>query len=130
MPEKQNGSDIPGFDRCNLFELDLERGCAHDGQGDIFFRRIAVRTDFAGPCNFIDYAEVPPGCTIGRHRHGSDEEEFYLILGGEGEMSKDGDIFHVRAGDLVRNRPGGTHGLWNVGSEVLRLFVFELRVPR
>src|SRR5687767_1791226 len=106
MAEEQNGPDMPRFDRCNLFELELERGQAHEGQGEIFCRRIAARTDLAGPCNFIDYAEVPVGCTIGRHRHEADEEEFYLILGGEGEMSKDGDIFRVRAGDLVRNRPG------------------------
>lgn len=130
MAEEQNDSKRTGFARCNLFELALEKGCAHGGQGDIFFRRIAVQTDLDGRCNFIDYAEVPQGCTIGQHRHGLDEEEFYLILSGEGEMAKDNDVFRVRAGDLVRNRPGGTHGLWNVGSEVIRLFVFELSVPK
>lgn len=128
MSEERNGSDMRYFDRCNLFELVLERGHAHDGQGNIFFRRIAVRTDLDGPCNFIDYAEVPSGCAIGHHRHGSDEEEFYLVLGGEGQMSKDGETFLVRSGDLIRNKPGGTHGLCNVGPNMLRLFVFELRV--
>jgi mannose-6-phosphate isomerase-like protein (cupin superfamily) len=116
------------FDRCNLFELALEQGPAHDGEGDISFRRIAVRKDLDGACNFIDYAEVPPASTIGLHRHASDEEEFYLVLGGEGEMSKDDEVFRVRAGDLIRNRPDGTHSLRNVGSDVLRLFVFELSV--
>lgn len=122
--------DTPRFDRCNLFELALERGPAHEGEGDISFRRIAVQNNLEGVCNFLDYAEVPPGCTIGLHRHRSDEEEFYLVLGGEGRMTKDGEVFQVRAGDLIRNRPGGTHGLENIGSEVVRLFVFELRVAR
>jgi mannose-6-phosphate isomerase-like protein (cupin superfamily) len=118
------------FDRCNLFELALERGPAHDGQGDISFRRIAVREELNGGCNFIDYAEIPPGSTIGLHRHRADEEEFYLVLAGEGEMSKDEAVFTVRPGDLIRNRPDGMHGLRNVGSDMLRLFVFELSVVR
>lgn len=130
MSQKENSFDRPRFDRCNLFELTLEQGCAHDGKGDISFRRIAVQTDLDGTCNFIDYAEVPAGCTIGRHSHRCDEEEFYLVLSGEGQMLQDGDTFQVRAGHLIRNRPGGTHSLWNIGSEVIRLFVFELRVPK
>lgn len=117
------------FDHCNLFEVALEHGRAHDGDGDIAFRRVAEREQLAGACNFIDYAEVPAGCTIGRHRHHVDEEEFYLVLAGEGEMWKDGESFPVKAGDLVRNRPGGSHGLRNVGSQPIRLFVFELSVP-
>lgn len=116
------------FDRCNLFELPLEQGRAHDGQGDISFRRFAVRANVAGACNFIDYAEVPEGCTIGRHRHRADEEEFYLVLAGEGEMWKDGESFFVKAGDFIRNPPNGSHGLRNVGTQTLRLFVFELSV--
>ncbi|MCP3468388.1 cupin domain-containing protein [Bradyrhizobium sp. CCGUVB23] len=116
------------FDRCNLFELPLERECAHCGEGDVFARRIAVPCNFAGTCNYIDYAEVPPGSSIGRHRHEPDEEEFYLVLDGHGEMWRDGDVFPVRAGDLIRNSPGGAHGLRNVGSKTIRLFVFELAV--
>jgi mannose-6-phosphate isomerase-like protein (cupin superfamily) len=130
MPEEQSGSDMSGFDRCNLSELVMERGPQHDGEGDIFFRRIAARQDLDGPCNFIDYAEVPPGCTIGRHHHELDEEEFYLVLGGEGQMSRGDEVFRVRAGDLIRNKPDMTHGLANVGSEVIRLFVIQLSVSR
>jgi mannose-6-phosphate isomerase-like protein (cupin superfamily) len=130
MPERQSGSDTPRFDRCNLSELVMDRGPQHGGQGEIFFRRIAARKDLDGPCNYIDYAEIPPGCTIGPHQHEPGEEEFFLILSGEGEMSRDDDVFRVRAGDLIRNRPGGSHGLSNVGSDVIRLFVIQLSVAR
>jgi len=108
----------------------MERGPQHDGKGEISFRRIATSEDLDGPCNYIDYAEIPPGCTIGRHHHGSDEEEFFLILSGEGEMSRDEDVFRIRAGDLIRNPPGGTHGLSNLGSEAIRLFVIQLSLAR
>jgi uncharacterized cupin superfamily protein len=126
--EAKQGVDAPGFERCNLFELVLESGPAHGGEGDILFRRIATRAGLAGGCNFIDYAELPPNHTIGRHQHAGDEEEYYLVLSGSGEMWKDGESFPVKAGDLVRNRPGGAHGLRNVGGDVLRLFVYELSV--
>lgn len=117
-----------GLDRCNLHELTLAEVAAHGGQGRIRFARIAGPADVAGGCNFIDYAEIPPGASIGRHRHGDDEEELYLVLAGEGEMWRDGESFAVRPGDLVRNPPGGEHELRNTGEIPVRLFVIELRV--
>ena len=117
-----------GFDRCNLHQLRLDEVCAHDGEGVIRFARVAEAGALTGACNFIDYAELPPGASIGRHRHRDDEEELYLVLEGRGWMWRDGEQFEVRSGDLVRNRTGGEHGLRNTGSGPLRLFVFELRV--
>lgn len=117
------------FDRCNLFELALRQGRAHSGDGVISFCRLAIQSQLAGCCNFLDYAEIPAGCSVGRHRHAQAEEEYYLVLSGEGEMWRDGEEFTVRAGELVRNPPGGAHGLRNTGKEPIRLFVFELPVP-
>jgi len=118
------------FVRCNLGELSLEVVRAHGGEGEIRFARIAEAAALAGGANFIDYAEVPPGASIGRHRHADDEEELYLVLEGRGAMWRDGEQFTVRTGDLVRNQPGGEHGLRNTGTGVLRLFVIELRATR
>lgn len=84
----------------------------------------------AGGCHFIDHAILPPGVSIGRHKHTENEEEFYLILSGRGRMWQDGEAFEVEAGELVRNRPGGTHGLENIGDVPLEIFVFEVGVPR
>jgi mannose-6-phosphate isomerase-like protein (cupin superfamily) len=118
------------FDRCNLHQLPLDEVRAHGGEGVIRFARIAEARALAGACNFIDYAELPPGASIGRHRHAADEEELYLVLEGKGWMWRDGEQFEVRSGDLVHNRAGGEHGLRNTGGAPLRLFVFELRVVR
>lgn len=118
------------FVRCNLSELALAKVRAHGGEGEIGFARIAEAAAFAGGCNFIDYAELPPGVSIGRHRHNDDEEELYLVLEGSGVLWRDGEELAVRGGDLIRNRPGGAHGLRNTGEGVLRLFVVELRASR
>ena len=117
------------FVRCNLEQLAMSERRAHDGVGTISFARVAEAAALAGSCNFIDYAVVPPGSSIGRHRHANDEEELYLVLAGTGELWLDGELLAVQAGDVVRNRPGGEHGLVNTGREMLRLFVIELRVP-
>jgi len=119
---------VDEFDRCNLYELSQEHTVAHNGVGEILFRRIATAASLAGACNFIDFTTMPPGTTIGLHRHSDDEEEFYLILAGRGKMHQDGDEFEVGPGDLIRNPPGGTHALANIGNEVLQMFVFEVRV--
>jgi mannose-6-phosphate isomerase-like protein (cupin superfamily) len=116
------------FDRCNLFQLTLCEAQAHGGAGSIRFRRVATRQTLAGACNFIDYACLPPGATVGEHTHAASEEEFYLILSGQGEMRLNGRIFPVGPGDLVRNPPGGTHALMNTGPEDLQIFVFEIQV--
>ncbi len=116
--------------RCNLGELALSEIRSHGGDGEIRFARIAEAAAFAGGCNFVDYAELPAQASIGRHRHADDEEELYLVLEGTGVLWRDGEQLAVRAGDLVRNRPGGQHGLRNTGTGVLRLFVIELRALR
>lgn len=116
------------FDRCNLDRLDLTRVQAHGGEGLIRFGRVVSRTGLAGACNFIDLAELPPQTSIGTHTHSTTEEELYLILAGTGEMTRNGDVFEVQAGDLIRNPPGGTHSLRNSGALPLKIFVFELEV--
>lgn len=120
----------PGFSRCNLDALPLEPVRAHGGEGRIGFHRIASAAQLAGACNFIDLAVLPPGASIGLHRHREDEEEFYLVLEGAGVMRREGEEFAVGPGDLVRNPPGGAHALRNTGQGPLRVFVFEVAVRR
>jgi mannose-6-phosphate isomerase-like protein (cupin superfamily) len=114
------------LDRCNLYQLDLAPTCAHGGDGLIRFARIADRAGLDGSCNFIDLAELAPGTSVGLHTHDVSEEEFYLVLTGTGEMTRNGETFTVQPGDLIRNPPGGTHSLRNTGSSPLRIFVFEV----
>ena len=108
-----------------LDKLHLERVCAHGGAGEIGFCRVFTRAQFVGPWNFVDYAVLPPGASIGRHRHGPNEE-MYLVLSGRGRMTRDHEEFAVQAGSVIVNRAGGEHSLTNVGSEPLKLFVVEI----
>ena len=111
----------------NLNELPLEEVTAHEGTGKIFFNRVFSEEAFTGPWNFVDYAVLPPGASIGIHTHG-ENEELYLVLEGQGIMHLDGETFQVRPGSVILNRPGGTHGLRNDGEAPLKIFVVEVRI--
>lgn len=119
---------VTAFDRANIHAAPHARVQAHGGEGLIEFCRLAETGALSGGVNFIDHAVLAPGVSIGRHRHGVDEEELYLVISGVGVMWRDGEEFEVRRGDLVRNRPGGAHGLRNAGPEALEIFVIELSV--
>ena len=108
-----------------LDALRLEQIRAHAGEGRIGFHRVLAKDAFASACNFVDYAVLPPGTSIGIHTHG-DDEEIYVVLEGHGVMHLDGAEFAVGPGSLVKNRVGGTHGLRNDGDTPLRLLVVEI----
>jgi mannose-6-phosphate isomerase-like protein (cupin superfamily) len=124
----------PGERVTALDAVALERVRAHGGRGRIQMRRLFRRGTFVAPVNFVDYAVLAPGTSIGLHRHRRDNEEIYLVLSGRGRMHLDGREFAVGPGSVVVNRPGGRHGLENTGRAALRLFVVEValaqRAPR
>jgi mannose-6-phosphate isomerase-like protein (cupin superfamily) len=108
------------FDRC-----DFQRVVAHGGTGLIETERV-LRGPTATACDFVDLTVVPPGSDIGVHTHGAHDEEFYVIISGTGEMHLDGRTFRVGPGDVIRNRPGGTHGLRNIGEHDVRIVVIQV----
>ena len=111
----------------HLDDLALEEVTAHEGEGRILFQRVFREDAFRGPWNFVDYAVLPPGTSIGLHGHGGNEE-LYLVLEGRGTMRLDGETFPVRAGSVILNRPGGVHGLSNDGPDPMKIFVVEVRI--
>ncbi|WJH32392.1 cupin domain-containing protein [Paenibacillus sp. CC-CFT747] len=109
----------------NFLEAELTPGVSHHGEGEVRSVRLYGGTDFATPLRFLYYTVIPPGTSIGYHRHKNDEE-MYIILEGRGLMTMDGETREVKAGDAVLNRPFGSHGLKNHTEEDLRLLVFEV----
>ncbi|MGW6394743.1 cupin domain-containing protein [Streptomyces sp. NPDC055103] len=108
----------------NLRHLLSPKPHDHGGAGTILAHRIFARGEGAG-ADFIDLAVLPPGTSIGRHRHGHDRET-YVVLSGGGVMYRDGEAFRVEAGDVIPNEPFGEHGLSNDTDTELALLVFEV----
>lgn len=64
---------------------------------------------------------LPPGASIGVHRH-EGEAEVYVILDGRGSYINDaGEKIPVKAGDLAFCQSGESHGLVNDGDVPLRM---------
>nr|BFD87705.1 hypothetical protein StreXyl84_71060 [Streptomyces sp. Xyl84] len=117
---------MPDENVVNLRELLTGKERDHDGVGTILAHRLFARRSGSPGAEFIDLAVLPPGTSIGRHRHGADRET-YVVLDGGGLMYRDGTEFRVGPGDVVVNEPYGEHGLRNdSGHEDLRLLVFEV----
>ena len=68
--------------------LEPLEGC-HDGVGVLRHREVIGGKDFQADIRFLNYTVLPPGTSIGLHRHGNDQE-LYIVLAGHGEMELDG----------------------------------------
>jgi mannose-6-phosphate isomerase-like protein (cupin superfamily) len=100
---------------------------AHHGVGTILANRALVATDGIA-CRFIDQVIVPAGTSIGLHTHDEKGQELYIIVDGSAQVYLNGSEFTARTGDVVVNRPAGTHGLTNRGPDPLTLVVIEVPV--
>lgn len=68
---------------------------------------------------------LPPGGSVGEHRHKNDEE-IYIILDGSGVMKVDGRDEPVKSGDICITRTGHRHSLLNTGATPMRFLVIGI----
>lgn len=109
----------------NFNEIDGTHKPSHDGVGDVKNVYVYRQEDFDTRLRFVIYSEIEPGCSIGYHQHG-DNEEVYVILEGEGTMTVNGESRPARPGDVFLNKPHWSHGLVNDSTNVLKILVFEV----
>lgn len=104
------------------------RNC-HDGTGELHcVERFADYKRKTPGIKFVHEDLLPPGASIGEHAHRGDEE-IYLILEGNGQMTLDGETVEVGPGDLCLTRSGHSHSLRNTGNTPLRLVVVCANTP-
>ncbi len=115
-------SNKPVYD---FSSVDYEYDYAHEGERKIYYSRVLRKQD-GQPYHFVDLVRVPPDADIGIHTHALDNQEMYIFITGHGSMHVDGEEFAVGPGSVVINRPGGTHGLINTGSEEMQIVVVEV----
>ena len=112
----------------NLYEKEGERTVAHDGAGEIIFRRV-LEKEFASGINFLDYTIMPPKTEIGYHQHVG-TEEVYVVISGSGIMKINGLEKRVGANDVIVASDGDWHGLLNDTEEETVILVFEGKVEK
>ena len=97
---------------------------SHGGKGTIEIQKMFRREDLSGAWDFALRVTMPPESSMGLHKHGG-EEEMYIILNGEGLMTIEGIEQRVSKGDMILNKPYGTHGLLNDSNQILELLIIQ-----
>ena len=108
----------------NYLEMPTKGEVIHNGEGICQHVTVFRNEDIDAPMRFINYTVLPPNASFGMHRHRNDNE-FYVVLSGEGVYYQDGEEQAVRQGDIMMNPPHGTHGIRNTGCCEMALLVFE-----
>ena len=111
----------------NYLKASLTPERIHEGEGVCPHATIFPGSEIDAPVQFINYTIIPPGCSFGLHAHGSDNE-FYVVLAGNGIYTQNGEEAVVEAGDIIMNAPYDVHGIRNTGNVDMPLLVFEVKI--
>ncbi len=104
-----------------------DQASSHNGIGTVELYEVWQNTDFKSSIDFFDRVVVPPGSTIGFHKHASNEE-MYIVLEGKGKMKIEDDDVIVMKGDMILNPEGGRHGLVNDSDENIDILVIQVSI--
>ena len=70
---------------------------------------------------YVNIDTLPAGTYSAKYHSHSLQEEFFLILSGEGVLRMDGQECAVRAGDFVAKPCGAAHQFYNPGPQALEI---------
>ena len=75
--------------------------------------------------HYVHKTTLPPGATVGEHPH-EGNEQFYLIVEGEGEVYLCGNTYPVKPWSIAMIKSGGSHGIKNTGDKPLVYICCEI----
>ncbi len=115
----RNIEDAPAYDVANC-----ENGAGTIANVTLFGDE--AKMPVVGPRNpeaadnfhYVHRTTLPVGGGVGEHLH-TGNEQFYLIIEGEGEVTLCGKVMPVKPWSIALIRSGGSHGIRNTGSTPL-----------
>lgn len=99
------------------------------GRGTTQVVDILTREELAGAGRLFGVSIIPPGGSIGSHRHTGDFEVYY-ILSGSARVTLDSQVRELTPGDMTMCEDGHTHSIENTGAEELRYLAAILYTRR
>jgi mannose-6-phosphate isomerase-like protein (cupin superfamily) len=105
----------------NLREDVADVGSKFDGAPDLEFRAAgkALELEHSG----LSYQSIPPDHRFPYGHTHREQEEVFVVVGGDGRMKLDDDIVGLKQWDVVRVPPGTWRG-YEAGADGLELLVF------
>lgn len=79
--------------------------------------------------HYVHITTLPVGACVGQHYHHTNEQ-FYLVLKGKAEITLCDNKFQVEPYTIAVIRPGGKHGIRNIGDEDLVYVACEIEPAR
>ncbi|MFN3325651.1 MAG: cupin domain-containing protein [Bryobacteraceae bacterium] len=95
------------------------------GKGTVRYRRLLGPSVYTSNWAYIDHVVVPPGASIGRHKH-EGVEEFYYVIDGRGSVTVNRESSAIGKGDAVPVRFGEVHSFENTGPEDLEMLTIGI----
>lgn len=90
------------------------------GRGVVTVHKLLDEAALNGHGRGVTWMELPPGASVGLHRHEGASEQF-CVLEGSGVFLDGGERVPIRAGEIGLMRPGGSHGIENTGTEPMKV---------
>ena len=84
------------------------------GKGEVIFYHYMDEQSSNGAGRLFCKVVLPPGSSIGVHKHVGDHEVYY-ILSGKGRVNDNGVPVELEPGDVNHCLDGQEHGLENIG---------------
>jgi mannose-6-phosphate isomerase-like protein (cupin superfamily) len=85
------------------------------GKGTVTSKQLLNPDELLGKGRLFAETTLPPGASIGLHRHEGDVEAYY-ILQGSGVYYNNEQVFDIKAGDLSLVDDHNAHSIENTGS--------------
>jgi len=94
----------------------------HGGRGTVLYRRAFAPEVFYTNWSFVDHLVVLPGASVGKKRHRS-VEEIYYVLGGEGTVTIGDESAPIAKDDAFVVALNDVHSVANTGTEDLEIVI-------
>jgi mannose-6-phosphate isomerase-like protein (cupin superfamily) len=105
----------------NPSQMETEiRANMRGGSGSVTVQHLFKQGDFKAKSRLCARLSLPPGASIGMHKHDA-EDEVYIVLLGEGEVDDGQTRAPVSQGDAILTGNGECHAIRNTGTTALEL---------
>ena len=97
------------------------------GEGVVLIEHLLMQGELYEKGRLYAKIILEPGCSIGHHIHEGEMESFYIVSG-EAEISDNGELVTVYAGDSILTLSGEGHSVKNIGDttlEIIALILFK-----
>lgn len=96
------------------------------GKGEVQLTHFLDKEDASGKGRLFAKSVLPPGSSIGFHKHNGDFENYYILKGKALVTDDDGSQHVLEAGDVMFTPNGCGHAIENIGEENLEYIALIL----